>query len=289
MFGAARGDRTKWCRRVWRMIPLVTLAVTGGCFATRGDVRLVQGDVASLRADLLRTQQEQQEAIQQALRLLQVTSDSLTRIGSRTVAIQGDVRGEMRGVREQLLQVQTLLGQSQATINRLRAELEARNAAPPPVPVAAPGTPTTTGSSTKPPATGAATDSVTSPVGPGPSQLFTSGKDLLNRGSTATARALFEELLAKYPQSDFAAGARYWIGESFAKEKNRAAADAAFAAMVQTHPNDELAPSALYKRGLLAVQQGNTAQAKRLLEQVVSRYPRSDAAVLAAETLNTLR
>jgi TolA-binding protein len=59
--------------------------------------------------------------------------------------------------------------------------------------------------------------------------------------------------------------------------------------MVQTHPNDELAPNALYKRGLLAMQQGNTAQAKRLLEQVVSRYPRSDAAVLAAETLTTLR
>ena len=281
MARATRGDRTMRYRRVWRFLPLVALMATGGCFATRGDVRLVQGDVASLRADLLRTQQEQQQAIQQTLRLLQVASDSLTRIGARTVSIQGDVRGEMRGIREQLLQVQALLGQSQATINRLRAELEARNAAPPVVPVTVPAG----GAPAKLPAA----DSVAGAAGPGPSQLFTNGKDLLNRGSTATARALFEELLTKYPQSDFSAGARYWIGESFYKEKNFAAADAAFAAMVQTHPNDELAPNALYKRGLLAMQQGNTAQAKRLLEQVVSRYPRSDAAVLAAETLTTLR
>jgi len=281
MARATRGDRTMRYRRVWRFLPLVALMATGGCFATRGDVRLVQGDVASLRADLLRTQQEQQQAIQQTLRLLQVASDSLTRIGARTVSIQGDVRGEMRGIREQLLQVQALLGQSQATINRLRAELEARNAAPPVAPVTVPA-----GGA---PAKSPAADSVAAAAGPGPSQLFTNGKDLLNRGSTATARALFEELLTKYPQSDFSAGARYWIGESFYKEKNFAAADAAFAAMVQTHPNDELAPNALYKRGLLAMQQGNTAQAKRLLEQVVSRYPRSDAAVLAAETLTTLR
>lgn len=281
MARATRGDRTMRYRRVWRFLPLVALMATGGCFATRGDVRLVQGDVASLRADLLRTQQEQQQAIQQTLRLLQVASDSLTRIGARTVSIQGDVRGEMRGIREQLLQVQALLGQSQATINRLRAELEARNAAPPVAPVTVPA-----GGA---PAKSPAADSVAASAGPGPSQLFTNGKDLLNRGSTATARALFEELLTKYPQSDFSAGARYWIGESFYKEKNFAAADAAFAAMVQTHPNDELAPNALYKRGLLAMQQGNTAQAKRLLEQVVSRYPRSDAAVLAAETLTTLR
>ncbi|MEN9508427.1 MAG: hypothetical protein RLZZ621_990, partial [Gemmatimonadota bacterium] len=277
MARATRGDRTMRYCRVWRFLPLVALMATGGCFATRGDVRLVQGDVASLRADLLRTQQEQQQAIQQTLRLLQVASDSLTRIGARTVSIQGDVRGEMRGIREQLLQVQALLGQSQATINRLRAELEARNAAPPVAPVTVPA-----GGA---PAKSPAGDSVAASAGPGPSQLFTNGKDLLNRGSTATARALFEELLTKYPQSDFSAGARYWIGESFYKEKNFAAADAAFAAMVQTHPNDELAPNALYKRGLLAMQQGNTAQAKRLLEQVVSRYPRSDAAVLAAETL----
>ena len=39
--------------RVWRVLPLVALVATSGCFATRNDVRIVQSDVAALlkRAD----------------------------------------------------------------------------------------------------------------------------------------------------------------------------------------------------------------------------------------------
>jgi hypothetical protein len=124
-------------RRVWRLIPLVALAATGGCFATRGDMRVLQGDIAAMRVEVLKGQQEQKDALVQTQRLLAVASDSVAKISARTVGIQGDVRGEMRAVREQLLQVQTLLGQSQATIARLRAEMEARNAMMPMAPAPA--------------------------------------------------------------------------------------------------------------------------------------------------------
>jgi tol-pal system protein YbgF len=283
-------------RRVWRLVPLVALGATSGCFATRGDVRLVQTDIASLRSEMTRGQREQQESLTRTLQLLQVASDSLTRLSARTVSLQGDVRGEMRNVREQLLQVRTLLGESQATIARLRAELEART-----VPVAAPGgavtpagtgtVPSGSGSGASKPAGGSTPrpDTVAAAPDPGPNQLFMTGRDQLLRGSTSTARATFQELIAKYPTHDYAPDAQYWIAESLAKEKNLAAADAAYAAVVQTYPNSELAARALYKRGLLAIEQGNTAQGKALLQQVIARYPRSDSAALAEETLKTLR
>jgi tol-pal system protein YbgF len=279
--------------RVWRLLPLVALGATGGCFATRGDVRIVQGDIVSLRAEMLKNQQEHKDGLAQTQRLIQVASDSLAKVSARTVSIQGDVRGEMRGVREQLLQIQTLLGQSQATIARLRAEMEVRNTMTPPPPAPAPD-PTPAGrsgssrsgaSTSTPPAAAADTTSVLA----GPNQLYTTGRDQLLRGATATARMTFQELITNYPQSDYASDAQFWIAESLAKENNVPAADAAYAAVVSAYPSSAKAPTALYKRAQLVLKQGITAQARQLFEQVVARYPRSDEAELATETLKTLR
>ncbi|WP_053334467.1 tol-pal system protein YbgF [Gemmatimonas phototrophica] len=281
--------------RVWRLLPLVAFGATGGCFATRGDVRIVQGDIVSLRAEMLKNQQEHKDALAQTQRLIQVASDSLAKVSARTVSIQGDVRGEMRGVREQLLQIQTLLGQSQATIARLRAEMEVRNTMTPPptapAPSADPAPSGRSGSSrsnppaTTPPAVAVDTTSVLA----GPNQLYTTGRDQLLRGATATARMTFQELITNYPQSDYASDAQFWIAESLAKENNVPAADAAYAAVVSAYPSSAKAPTALYKRAQLVLKQGNTAQARQLFEQVVARYPRSDEAELATETLKTLR
>ncbi len=299
--------------RARRWVPLVALVAASGCFASRGDMRVLQGDIATLRTELARAQQGQQDALTRVLQQLGVVGDSLARLSVRTVAMQGEQRGDVRAVREQLLQVQTLLGQSTATIARLRAEIEeARNA----VPVWTPVPPTDPAarpadkpaereggrSADKAPARGgkeaakdagkgSTADSVTPALAPtpGPNQLFTAGRDQLNRGSTSTARTLFQELLTTYPDHELAGEAQYWIAESLAKEKKPAAADAAYAAVVAAYPNDKVAPNALYKRAQLAVGQGNLAQARQLLQQVIARYPRSDEAVLAADQLKTLR
>ena len=273
--------------RVWRLVPLVAFVATGGCFATRGDVRIVQSDISTLRAEILKNQLEQRETLTQTMRMLQVASDSLSKVSARTVSIQGDVRGEMRAIREQMLQVQTLLGQSQATIARLRSEIESRSVAPVAAPPAGTVPPpvSPTGSRTTVPA---AVDSAATRA-PGPNQLYSDGRDQLTRGSSSTARIYFQELLTNYPTSDYAPDAQFWIAESFAKERNMAAADAAYAAVVSAHPTSAKAPTALYKRAQLVLQTGNTAQTRQLLEQVIARYPRSDEAELAAEQLKTLR
>lgn len=287
MHMAALGLRQALRSRVRRLVPLVVLVATGGCFATRGDVRIVQGDLAALRVELLKNQLEQREALTQTMRMLQVASDSLGKIGARTVSIQGDVRGEMRAIREQMVQVQTLLGQSQATIARLRSEIETRNTAATAPPLAGVTSPPLSSPAGK--GVPSVIDSATTLRAPGPNQLYTDGRDQLLRGSSSTARIYFQELLTNYPTSDYAPDAQFWIAESFAKEKNVAAADAAFAAVVSAHPTSAKAPTALYKRAQLVLLQGDTPRARQLLEQVIARYPRSDESELAAEQLKTLR
>lgn len=280
-------------RRVWRMLPLVALVATGGCFATRNDVRIVQSDVASLRTELLKNDVAQREQVAQALKLLAVVTDSVNRLSARAVSTQGDLRGEFRAIREQLYQIQTLMGQNSSTMTRLRAELEARNNAMPTNPPAA-VTPPATSTTNTPPVAGATGAGVNPPLdtttrGPGPSQLYQNGRDQLARGSTSTARALFQELLSTYPSSDQAVDAQFYIGQSYLTEKNLPAADASFAAVVSKYPDSPRASTSLYKRGEIALQQGNKPDARKYFGDVVSKYPKSLEASLAAERLQEIR
>ena len=292
---APRGRAVARVRRAWRMIPLVALVATGGCFATRNDVRIVQTDVAALRTEMLKNDATQRDALLQSTRMLSVITDSLSRISTRLVSIQGDVRGEARTIKEQLLQVQTLLGQSQANLNRLRAEMETRNnAMSVSPPVSPPTTPPTGVSGTTPPVAAATSGAVAAATadtssGPGAAQLYQTGRDQLRRGSTSTARTYFQELLSKYPTSDLAPDAQNSIAQSLETEKNINGADAAYAAVVTKYPESRVAPNALYKRGQIALQKGITADARKLLQEVVSRYPKSMEAELAAEQLKTMR
>lgn len=275
-------------RRIARLFPLGAFVALGGCFATRSDVRVIQTDVASLRMEMVRNDAQIRTDLQATTEMLRAATDSVMRLSARTVSIQGDVRGEARSIKEQLLTIQSLLGQSQSNINRIRAELEQRNSQP-----AAPVPPAGASGAMQPP--GAARPAGAVPpmdsVGgttPGPTQLYQNGRDQLNRGSASTARMLFQELLLKYPTSDLAPEAQYYIAESFARERNVTAADVAYAAVVTTYPTHQHAATSLFKRAGLFEQRNNTTEARRLYNEVIAKYPRSDEATLAAGKLKTL-
>ena len=108
------------------------------------------------------------------------------------------------------------------------------------------------------------------------------------RGSYASARAGFQELLRRYPTADVAADAQYYLAETYAGEKKAAAADTAYAAVVTRYPQSSRAPTALYKRARARLAAGRRDEARTLFEDVARRYPRSDEAALAREQLREL-
>ncbi len=273
-----RMTRARWCMR---LLPVAALAAATGCFATRNDVRVVQTDVASLRMEMVRSDAQMRADLAQTAAYLKTASDSLAQVSARTVSIQGDVRGETRAIFQQLLQIQQMLGASSQALTRLRADMEARaNAAPVTPTVPPPG-----GAATTMPAR---TDTSVVMTTVGPAQLYDNGRAQLTRGSASTARMLFQELLSKYPSSDLAPEAQYYIAASLEREKNVAGADAAYAAVVSKYPDHEKAPNALYKRASLLLLQNNGAGAKKLFQEVVSRYPQSPEATLAADRIKAL-
>ena len=275
-----------------RRIAPVAFVATGACFATQSDVRVLQTDVQTLRAERARQDSVMQQRFDALMASLQVTNDSVRSLASRMTRLQGDVRGDLFQMNQQLLQIQELSGQSQRRLQELRSSLEARQQDVPVTPPVTPSNPPRDSAAAAAP--GAQNPSVAAPAGaqaaaPGPNQLFQSSKEQLQRGSPASARRGFEELLRLYPTSEVAGEAQYWIGFSLETEGNTAAADTAYATAVAKYPQSSTAPTALYKRALVLQKRGNIALARTALNDVLRRYPRSDEAQLARDRLRTLQ
>ncbi len=276
--------------RVVRLLVAPAVILTAGaCFATRGDVRVLQNDIGTLQAAAARAARAdtaQSVQLRQLLQLLGTVSDSV-RVATTTLhRFQGDVSLSMHNVEQQLLTIQELTGQSRKQVEALRSQMEARAAEPPPaMPVAvtpgvvpAPGAPT-----------GVPGGAPAGAPSPGPYQLMDLGRQQLARGASSAARAAFSDLIAQYPASELAPEAQFGIAEAYASAGSAADADSVYALVAEKYPTSERAPTAIYKRAVALKVAGQTRQARLLLQQVLDKYPKSDAAVLAASLLRDLK
>lgn len=230
------------------LLPLLALAASA-CFATRNDVRVLQSDITALRAERALGDSARGAQIDRIIRQLQIATDSLRSLAGQSARFQGDARESLREMRETILQVQELTGQSQRRIQELRATIE--------------------------------TPRVDSSTTPGANQLYQIAFDQYTRNSYSAARTAFNDLLTRYPTSDVAPDALYYVAESFAAEKNTIAADSAYDAVVTRYPSAPRAPAALYKRARLRVASKQTADARTLIQELRRKYPKSDEADLA--------
>jgi tol-pal system protein YbgF len=277
-------------RALARLAPVAFLA-TGACVATRNDVRILQQDLAVMRAEAAQRDSARARRLEDLLASLTRGNDSLAAISTRLVRFQGDALGGNVKVMEQLIQIQALTGQSQQVIRQLRADLEQRaeeqaaqqatlQASPAPQVPAPAGSPTGT-----PAPTDSARPPVAPPAGPGPALLYEQATAQLRRGSTGAARDGFQELLARHPQSDLAADAQFYIGEILSTERKTVAADSVYRLVATRWPNAPRTATALYRLGLSLERQGNKADARSAFDEVVRRFPRSDEAELVRDRL----
>lgn len=263
-------------RRALRVLwaPVVVLTA-GACLATRNDVRTLQSDIATLRAETARADSVHRAQAQQAARQVAALADSLrgvnaflVRFSTDVSRFQGDLTLTMHSFGQQLIALQDLAGLGRKGLQDLRADLETKASEL----AAAAGPPATSGA-------GAA------PAGPGPVTLIELARGQLNKGSAVTARAGFQDFLEKYPAHELAAEALYGIAESYASEANNAAADSAYQVVVDRFPKSDLAPRALYKRAMIQRRAGQAAKARALFQQLVDKYPGSPEAEIAKENL----
>jgi tol-pal system protein YbgF len=108
------------------------------------------------------------------------------------------------------------------------------------------------------------------------------------RQSYPLARSEFEEYLRRFPETDLADNAQYWIGECFfAEGKYEQAADA-FKKVIERYPTGNKVPRAMLKAGYALLQLGQDTEAKDMFQQVMDAYPLSSEADQAKMKLRAL-
>ncbi len=254
------------------LLTALVAAAAGGC-VTKGDVQMVQADVALLKAESARRDSARAAQLGEVIQIQQRIMDSLAVSRSALGQLKGDIGGDLYNIQQQLVQLQELTGQSQQRLSELRTQLEARGAqrdlsAPS---AAAPG-------DSAQPVSGANASA---------DQMYEASLAQLRRGSTSTARIGLREMLRAYPTSARAPDALYFIGQSFAAENPDSAAEY-YGQVADKYPTSSRAASALYNLGLLAERRKESAKAKDAYQRVVQKYPQSDEAVLARDRLKAL-
>jgi tol-pal system protein YbgF len=272
-------------RRQLRLAWVPAVALTAGaCLATQGNVRTLQADIATVRAEAARADSLHRSQLQQVAREIGSVADSLRslnaflqRFTADASRFQGDVTLSLRSFGQQLIALQERAGLSQKQIQNLAADLESsRAAAAAPVPpVPQPGAAGVAGAAGTNPA----------PGDPGPIALIQLAFGQLTKGSATTARAGFQDFLGRYPASDLVSEAWYGIGQTYDYEASYAAADSAYQVVVDKYSKSDRAPTALFKWAMNLRRAGQTATSRALFQKLVDKYPTSPEAETAKDYL----
>ena len=126
-------------------------------------------------------------------------------------------------------------------------------------------------------------------AGGGGEELYDQGYALFHQQKYPESERAFRLFLGRYPASDLADNALFWIGESRWARGDFAAALESYTTTVEQYPDGNKVPDALLKAGRCLETLGQTARAVRTFEEVVLRFAGSAAAITAQERLDELR
>ncbi|MBC8998493.1 tol-pal system protein YbgF [Pseudomonas sp. N40(2020)] len=112
--------------------------------------------------------------------------------------------------------------------------------------------------------------------------------DLIKAKDFDKASQAFAAFLRKYPNSQYAGNAQYWLGEVNLAKGDLQGAGQAFAKVSQLYPKHAKVPDSLYKLADVERRLGHNDKVKGILQQVVAQYPGTSAAQLAQRDLQRM-
>lgn len=275
-----------------RLIPFALLALFASACATTSDVQKLQSEINDLQdqvAQLKRTASSKEDVqnvnariAEQTETLLKSNATLVTKVGT----IEDRLNNNQGSVEQTNYRVDHLvqqLTQAQHDVEELRGAVT-RLATPAPAPVIQSGV--------APPPTAAPVPmhevNVTADNGETPAMTYQNAYRDYQKGNYDLAISGFKEYIQKYPDSDLADNAAYWIGESLYSQKKYRESIAQFDSVVNDYPKSEKVPSALLKKGYAYISLGEKAQGIVQLQYVVHEHPKSSEAAKAREELKKL-
>ena len=108
---------------------------------------------------------------------------------------------------------------------------------------------------------------------------------LFQSGQYDGARDGFQSYLERYPKSNLADNAQFWLGECYYAEQRYGEAIAAYEKTIKDYPKSDKVSSAMLKQGMAFIELGDSTAGKILLKKVVKEYPNSNQAKIAKSKL----
>ena len=99
----------------------------------------------------------------------------------------------------------------------------------------------------------------------------------------------FEAFLKKYPKSDRADNAQFWIGECFMALKHYEQAILAYQKVIKKYPGGNKAPNAMLRQAMAFLGIKDKTSTKLLLRKIIKSYPKSNEAEIAQKKLKSLK
>jgi tol-pal system protein YbgF len=119
--------------------------------------------------------------------------------------------------------------------------------------------------------------------------LYNASKDSFDKGRYEESIEGFKRFLDRYPKSELADNAQYWIGECYMALKMYDRAIAAYENVKKNYPEGNKVPDAMLKQAMAFLEKGDETGARILLKRIISAFPESDQAKVAEQRLETLK
>jgi tol-pal system protein YbgF len=99
----------------------------------------------------------------------------------------------------------------------------------------------------------------------------------------------YRDFLKKYPRSDLADNAQFWIGESYMNMKQFEKAILSYQEVIKKYPKGNKVANAMIKQALAFYEIKDKTSARLLLKKVIKKYPNSNEAKIAKNKLKTIK
>ena len=119
-------------------------------------------------------------------------------------------------------------------------------------------------------------------------EIYRMAKQAFDQGDSDAAREKFQELIRKFPKSERADNAQFWIGEIYYREKWYEKSILEYQKVIENYPKGNKVPASLLKQGLAFFNLGDKSNSRLILEELIKKYPNSNEAKIAKDKIKDL-
>lgn len=120
-------------------------------------------------------------------------------------------------------------------------------------------------------------------------EIYRMAKQAFDQGDSDGARKKFQELIEKFPKSERADNAQFWIGEIYYREKWYEKAILEYQKVIENYPKGNKVPASLLKQGLAFLNLGDKNNSRLILEELIKKHPKSNEAKIAKDKVESFK